>query len=149
MTLAMTTKYVRRPDGSDGWRWSLIRLIPTGADVVAHGCRTHLDEDSCRRDIDELYSLEPQRTVKHHHQDGSWTWSLMSPDGEVIAESRPAASAAASAAELHQLQYELSIGIDVVIGSADLTRHWRHHLPGRPATRVVRPQSPGVGRRAA
>jgi hypothetical protein len=143
MTLAMTTKYVRPQDGSAGWRWSLIRLIPTGADVVAHGCRTHLDEDSCRRDIDELYSLDPQRTVTRQHRNGTWTWSLMGPGGEVVVESRPAASAAACVAELHQLQYELSIG------SADLTRHWRHHLPARSATRVVRPQSPGVDRRAA
>jgi hypothetical protein len=105
----------QEPHDGEAWRWSLVRLIPAGADVILQGSRPHPDEASCRREVSELIDVCADCMMSVQHPDGSWFWIMYGSTGEPIAHSGRFETAAASARALHRLRHELSSGVDVVL----------------------------------
>ena len=152
MSMAMTTRKVITDDAGhdtaeppsstrvaspqrryrEAWRWSLVRLTPTGADVILQGSRPHPDEASCQREVSELVDVCADCMMSVQHPDGSWFWIIYGSTGEPIAHSGRFDTAAASARALYRLRHELSSGVDVVLHDE---RPARGHAPGIDRTR--------------
>jgi len=135
MSMAMTTRKVSIDDADhdragppscipaateerhdrEAWRWSLVRLIPAGADVILQGSRPHPDEASCQREVSDLVDGCTDCMMSVQHPDGSWYWIIYGSAGEPIAHSGRFETAAASARALYRLRHELSSGVDVVL----------------------------------
>jgi hypothetical protein len=114
------------------WRWSLVRLTPTGADVLLRGSRSHPDEASCQREVNELVDVCADCMMSIQHPDGSWFWIIYGSGGEPIAHSGRFDTAAASARALYRLRHELTSGVDVVLHD---DRPPREHMPPIEGTR--------------
>lgn len=152
MSMAMTTRKVFTDDAGhdttepsssirvaspqrryrEAWRWSLVRLTSTGADVILQGSRPHPDEASCLREVNDLVDVCADCMMSVQHPDGSWFWAMYGPSGEPVARSDRFDTAAASARALYRLRHELSSGVDVVLHDERLPRE---HAPRIDRTR--------------
>lgn len=69
------------------YRWTLVRRVPHGADVVARGVDWYPDEQSCRRGAERIWYAAPEAILAVQQPDGGWRWRLPGPDGAPLAES--------------------------------------------------------------
>jgi hypothetical protein len=76
-------------DDGGGYGWSLIRLTPSGADILAKGSKAYEDEASCRGAVALLGKVAQEALTVVRHSDGHWCWQVADPAGAVVAESPP------------------------------------------------------------
>ncbi|HET8684094.1 MAG TPA: hypothetical protein VFM54_19810 [Micromonosporaceae bacterium] len=71
----------------DGYRWTVMRFLPNGADVLARSVAEYPDEASCWAAAGTLRLASPYAMTSVQQEDGGWRWTLTGEEGEPLAES--------------------------------------------------------------
>lgn len=81
------TAYISTEHDARGWRWTIFRSTPQGADIALRGAARYPDAASCQLAGSNI-SLELRNAMVSQSDDGSWRWTCRGEEGELLLRSR-------------------------------------------------------------